>query len=108
MFKEGRKNIHGEDRSVWPSVVNDDLVQSERRRMKMSELSNEFPQISLTVLYEIITVRIVCHKFYAKCVPKILTSEHKNQRMASDFTYTFRAIPQRWRLISHSHSTSNR
>jgi hypothetical protein len=28
MFKNGRTDIHNEERSGWPSVVSDDLVQS--------------------------------------------------------------------------------
>jgi hypothetical protein len=28
MFKDGRTNVHGEERSVGPSVMSDDLVQS--------------------------------------------------------------------------------
>jgi hypothetical protein len=40
----------------------------------------EFPQISLTVLYEIITVRLGYHKFSATWVPKM-------QKMASAFTF---------------------
>jgi hypothetical protein len=46
-----------------------DLVQSvdekdcERWRFTISELLCEFPQISHTHLYEIITVRLGCHKF---------------------------------------------
>jgi hypothetical protein len=49
----------------WPSVVSDDFVQSERRHFTIRELSCEFPQISCTGLYEIITVRLgyqVLHK----------------------------------------------
>jgi hypothetical protein len=72
-----------------PSVVSEDLVQSvgrkicERRRFTTSELSCEFPQISLTVLYEVITVRLGYHRFCARWVPKTLMGAHKTQRMAS-------------------------
>jgi gluconate kinase len=46
--KMGRRtDVHDEERSGWPSVMSDNLVQSERQ--------SEFPQISCTVLYEIIT-----------------------------------------------------
>jgi hypothetical protein len=50
-------------------MSDDDLVQSvgqktgERQRFTSSELLSEFPQISLTVLYEIITIRLGYHKF---------------------------------------------
>jgi hypothetical protein len=53
----------------WPSVMSDDLVQSvdqeicERRHFTISELLCEFPQISCTVLYEIIIVRLGYHEF---------------------------------------------
>jgi hypothetical protein len=79
-----------------PSVVNDDLVKKkcERRRFTISELSCEFPRISRTVLYEIITVRRGYHKFCARWVPKIFTCAHKTQRIASAFVDVFRAIPQ--------------
>jgi hypothetical protein len=51
MLKDGQTNVHDEERSGWPSVVRDDLVQSvdqkicERRRFTISELSCEFLQI---------------------------------------------------------------
>jgi transposase len=56
MFKNGRTNVHDEERSGRPSEVSDDLVQIvdqkvfERRRFTILELSCEFPQISHTVL----------------------------------------------------------
>jgi hypothetical protein len=49
----------------------------ERRRFTISEHSCEFPQISYTVLYEIITVGLCYHKFCATWVPKMLTGAHK-------------------------------
>jgi hypothetical protein len=48
-----------------------------------------------TLLYEIITVRLGCHKFWAKWVLKMLMSAHKMQRMALVFAEFFRVIPQR-------------
>jgi hypothetical protein len=69
-----------------PSVVGDELVRSERWRFTILELSCEFPQISRTVLYETITVRLGFHRFCARWVPKILTDTHKTQRMARVFT----------------------
>jgi hypothetical protein len=47
----------------------------------------EFPQISCTVLYEIIKIRLGCHKFYARLVPKMLIGSHKMQGMASALTF---------------------
>jgi hypothetical protein len=53
---------------------------------KISELSCEFSQISSTVLYEIITVRVGYHKFCAKWLPNMLTGVHKTQRIALALT----------------------
>jgi len=61
MFNEGRENVHGEARSGRPSLVNDDLVRkiNERvrddRRFTISDLSLHFPQISRTLLYDIVS-----------------------------------------------------
>jgi hypothetical protein len=90
MLKDGRINVHSEERNDRPSVVSDDLVQSvekicEKQSCRISVLSCEFPQISRTLLYEIITVRLGYHKFCARWVPKTLTGAHKTQRMASAF-----------------------
>jgi transposase len=69
VFKDGRANVHDEERSGRPSVLSDDLVQGadqnicERHHFTISELSCKFPQISHTVLYEIITVGLGYHKF---------------------------------------------
>jgi transposase len=71
MFKDGRTNVHDEERGGRPFVMSDDLVQSvyqniyERRRFTISELAREFPHVSRTVLYEIITDRLGYHKFCA-------------------------------------------
>jgi hypothetical protein len=69
----------------WPSVESDSLVQNVGQQI--SELSSEFPQISHTVLYNIITVRLGCRKFCATWVPKMLMGAHKTQRMASALTF---------------------
>jgi len=61
MFNEGRENVHDEVRSGRPSLANDDLVckVNERvrddRRFTISDLSLHFPQISKTLLYNIVS-----------------------------------------------------
>jgi transposase len=92
MFKDGRPNVHDEERSGRPPVVSNDLVQSvhqkscERRRFIM-ELSCEFSQISRTILYEIRTIRLGYHKFCARWVLKMITGAHKTLRMDSALTF---------------------
>ena len=61
MFNEVRENMHDKARSGRPSLVKDDLVRkvNERvrddRRFTISDLSLNFPQISRTVLYDIVS-----------------------------------------------------
>jgi hypothetical protein len=100
IFKDGRTNVHDEKRRDRPSVLTDDLIQivdkniCERRRFTISELSCEFPQISRTILYESITVRLGYHNFCTRWVPKMLTGAHDTQKMLSALIFT--AIPQIW------------
>ena len=61
IFNEGRENVHDEAQSERPSLVDDDLVRkvNERarddRRFTISDLSLYFPQISRTLLYDIVS-----------------------------------------------------
>jgi hypothetical protein len=66
MFKDRRINVHDEERSGRPSVVSDVGVQSESWRFAISEFSCKFSQISNTVLYEIIIVRLGYDKYCAR------------------------------------------
>jgi hypothetical protein len=61
IFNEVRENLHDEARSGRPFLVNDDLVRklNERvrddRRFTISDLSLHFPQISRTLLHDIVS-----------------------------------------------------
>jgi len=61
MFNEGRENVHDEARSGRPSLVNNDLVRMVNERVRddrcftISDLSLHFPQISRTLLYDIVS-----------------------------------------------------
>jgi len=60
MFSEGRENVHDEARCERPSLVNDDLVRNVTVRVRddrlftISNLSLHFPQISRTLLSDIV------------------------------------------------------
>ena len=61
MFNGGRENVNDEARSGRPSLVNDDLVRkvNERvrddRRFTISDLSLHLPQISKSLLHDIVS-----------------------------------------------------
>jgi len=61
MFNDGRENVHDEVQSGRPSLLNDDLVHKVNERVRdtrcftISDLSVHFPQISRTLLYDIVS-----------------------------------------------------
>ena len=77
LFNEERENVHGDPRSGRPSVVNEDLVRAveekirENRRFTIT-LSLHFPQISRSLLHEIVSDNLKFRKLYARWVPKPL------------------------------------
>ena len=81
--------MHDDPRSGRPSVVNEDLVRAveekirENRRFTITSLSLHFPQISRSLLHEIVSGELEFRKLCARWVPKMLTEEHKLKRQAS-------------------------
>jgi hypothetical protein len=59
-FNEGREKMHDDTRSGRPSVGNEDLVRAveEKRRFTISSLSLHFPQISRSILHEIVSDKL--------------------------------------------------
>jgi hypothetical protein len=72
--------VVGQLRSVGQKI-------GERQHFTIFEVLYEFSWISCTFLYEIMTVRLGCNKFYARCVPKMLVGAHKTRRMAFSLTF---------------------
>jgi len=97
MFNEVRENVHDEARSGRPSLVNDDFVRkvNERvrgdRRFTISDLSVHFPQISRTLLCDTVDSHLGYRKVCARwVVPKMVTEENKNQRVACALKFLVR------------------
>ncbi|GBM34349.1 hypothetical protein AVEN_211886-1 [Araneus ventricosus] len=95
-FNDGRTNVHDEARSGRPSVVNDGLVAKvnekirENRRFTIRMPCDEFPQISKTVLHEIVTNRLNNRKLCSCWVPKMLTGVHETERLGSALKFRTR------------------
>jgi len=89
LFEEGRTNVHDEERRGRPSVITDDLAENVyttirgNRRFTISELSLEIPQVSRSVIYDIVSEKLRYKKLCARWVPKMLTDEHKQKRLAA-------------------------
>ncbi|GBM04537.1 hypothetical protein AVEN_197934-1 [Araneus ventricosus] len=95
-FKDGRTNIHDESRSGRPSVVNADLMKEINEKIRLlrnftiTQLSEHLPNISRTVLYETVTLKLGYRKFCARWVPKMLTEIHKSSRMGAALKFLSR------------------
>ncbi|GFW58013.1 uncharacterized protein TNCV_2741591 [Trichonephila clavipes] len=69
LFLEGRQSVNEEERSGRPSLISVDLVRQhvmENRRFTITELSGQFPQISLSLLHEIVTKHLLFKKLFEK------------------------------------------
>ncbi|GBM04061.1 hypothetical protein AVEN_247934-1 [Araneus ventricosus] len=72
VFKAGRDNVHDESRSGRPSVITDDMVASveakilENRRFTISTLSNDFPEVSRSVMYKIVSEKLNFKKLFSR------------------------------------------
>jgi len=72
IFNEGRENVHGEARSGGPTLVNDDLALKVNERVcddsrfRISDLFLHYPQISWTLLYDIVSSQVVQRRPYSK------------------------------------------
>lgn len=71
MFNEGRENVHDEERSGRPSLITEELrcidekVRSNKR-YTISDLSMNFPNISRSLLHEIVTEHLHYKKLCAR------------------------------------------
>uniref|UniRef100_A0A1B6H603 Mos1 transposase HTH domain-containing protein n=1 Tax=Homalodisca liturata TaxID=320908 RepID=A0A1B6H603_9HEMI len=96
LFAEGRTDVHDEGGQGRKSVATASLVERvdqairEKRRFTIDELSTEFPAISRSSLYKIVTTELGYRKLCARWVPKMLSEDHKTKRMASALTFLTR------------------
>ncbi|XP_017778305.1 PREDICTED: uncharacterized protein LOC108563968 isoform X2 [Nicrophorus vespilloides] len=80
MFSKGRSNVENDERSGRPSLVTDDLLEQvksrivENRRITMTELSKHFPQISRSLLHEVVREHLQFNKVCSRWV----TSDENN------------------------------
>lgn len=88
-------------------MINDDLVEKinkkvkENRRFAITELSECFPQISPTVLYEIVGQKLGYHKFCARWVSKSLTDALKMNRQGAALKFLTRYDEEGDEMFDH-------
>jgi len=107
LFNEGRENVHDDSQSSQPSVVNEDLVRAveekirENRQFTIMSLSLHFPQISRSLLHEIVSDKLKFWKLCAQWVLKMLTEEHKLKWQASALDFLTRYSEEGDNFLSH-------
>jgi transposase len=93
MFNEGRTNVHDEERSGRPSPITEDLKKQideqirQDRRSTLDELHEKFPQISRSLLPEILSKHLGYKKICARRVSWMLADDHKKKRMCAALTF---------------------
>ena len=76
MFRNGRTDVQDTERSGRPSVITDALKQQvtciirENRHFTISEVYEQCPEVSRTVVYEIVTEHLQYRKICARWVPR--------------------------------------
>jgi transposase len=77
MFNEGRTNVHDEERSGRPSLITEDFKKQideqirQDRSSTLDEMHEKFPQITRSVLHEILSK----HLGYKKNLCKVGTTD---------------------------------
>ncbi|KAJ4433931.1 hypothetical protein ANN_16250 [Periplaneta americana] len=96
MFNNGRTNVHDETRPGRPSLITEDLKTKvndrilQDRHTSFDKLHIAFPDISRSLLGEIVSQHLGYHKICARWVPRQLNDQHKTRRMASALTFLMR------------------
>ena len=76
VFTNRRTSFHDAERSGRPSVIRDALKQKvnriipENRHFTISEVYEQYPEVSRTVVYEIVTEHLQYHKICARWVAR--------------------------------------
>jgi len=88
-------------------VVNENLVCAveekirENRQFTITSLSLHFPQISLSLLHEIVSDKLKFQKLCAHCVLKMLTEGHKLKCLARTLDFLTQCSEEGENFLSH-------
>lgn len=87
-FTAGRTEIHDEQRSGRPSISDETVAKVEEnmredRRITLDALCILVPEVSRSTIHRILTEKLQYRKVCARWVPRMLTEDHKRQRVDS-------------------------
>jgi histone-lysine N-methyltransferase SETMAR len=92
-FNAGRTDVHDEQRTGRPSLMNADLVQRVEENFRVdrcvmiNELHEMIPEVSKLLVHEIVKEKLDYCKLCARWVPKMLTENHKKNQMGAALTF---------------------
>jgi transposase len=95
-FNAGRTGVHYEQTTGRPPLINADLVQKVEENIRadrcvtINELHEIIPEVSKSLVHEIVKEKLDYHKLCARWVPKMLTEKHKKNRMGAALTFLTR------------------
>ena len=87
-FEFGRTEIHDEKLSGRPSTCKETVAKVEEsmrkdRRVSLDNLCASISEVSRTIIYRILGDKLQYRKVSARWVPRMLTEDHKRQRVDS-------------------------
>ena len=87
-FAFGRTEIHDDKPTGRPSTCNETVTKVEEtmrkdRRVSLDDLCVSIPEVSRTTIYRILKDKLQYRKVCATWVPRMLTEDHKRQRVNS-------------------------
>ncbi|EGI59159.1 Histone-lysine N-methyltransferase SETMAR [Acromyrmex echinatior] len=97
-FKAGRHSLEDESGRGRPSLITDELTTKienairNDRRLTLDELHNLFPEISRSLIHEIVSEKLEFRKVCARWVPRELTPLHKATRVTAGKEFLDRYI----------------
>jgi hypothetical protein len=93
MFNARRTNIHDKQRSGHPSLITEDLKKQDDeqiqqdRHLTLDQLHEKFPQISQSLLHEILSKHLGYKRICASWVPQMLSEDHRKNHMGAALTF---------------------
>jgi len=107
LFNEGHKNVCDDLWNGRLSVVNEDLVRAfeekirDNRRYTITSHSLHFPQISWSLLHQIVSGKVKFRKLCAHCVLKMHTEEHKLEQQATTLDFPTKYSEEGENFLNH-------
>jgi hypothetical protein len=92
-FHAGRTHVYDKQRTSRPSLINADLIEKVEENVRadghvmINELHEMIPEVSKSLVHEIVKEKLHYRKLCERWVSKMLTENHKKNRMGATLTF---------------------